>query len=164
MMRPGPDAGTGPDARHEYLRTSCGRELAVGRLALGDARHPAARVFVDLGKCSGCEGTGWVGLTVAEARQLARAVLAQATAAERECQAHAAGAAHGTAACAPTGTSTAGCAAAAEPPPHHTSHPRGPIPNARMAPIAGSRSRAGPEGGDQRGDDQRPGDGVVPGQ
>src|ERR1017187_314340 len=91
MMRPGPDAGTGPDARHEYLRTSCGRELAVGRLALGDARHPAARVFVDLGKCSGCEGTGWVGLTVAEARQLARAVLAQATAAERECQAHAAG-------------------------------------------------------------------------
>ena len=91
MMRPGPDAGTGPDARHEYLRTSCGRELAVGRLALGDARHPAARVFVDLGKCSGCEGTGWAGLTVAEARQLARAVLAQATAAERECQAHAAG-------------------------------------------------------------------------
>ena len=32
--------GRGPDGRHEYLRTSCGRELTVGRLALGDARHP----------------------------------------------------------------------------------------------------------------------------
>ncbi len=92
-MRPGLDAGTSPDGRHEYIRTSCGRELAVGRLALGDVRHPAARAFVDLGKCSGCEGPGWAGLTVAEAQQLARALLAQAAAAERECQAHAAGAA-----------------------------------------------------------------------
>ena len=86
-MRPGTGAGTGPDGRHEYLRTSCGRELTVGRLALGDARHPAKRVFVGLGDCPGCEGTGWAGLTVAEARRLARAVLAQAAAAERECQA-----------------------------------------------------------------------------
>jgi len=86
-MRPGPDAGAGPDGRHEYLRTTCGRELAVGRLALGDARHPAARVFVGLGECPGCEGTGWAGLTVTEARQFARSVLAQAAAAERECQA-----------------------------------------------------------------------------
>lgn len=92
-MRRGPDAGTAPDGKHEYLLTSCGRELTVGRLALGDARHPAARVFVGLGECPGCEGTGWAGLTVAEARQLARAVLAQAAAAERECQAHAAAAA-----------------------------------------------------------------------
>jgi len=45
---------------------------------------------VDLGHCPGCEGSGWAGLTVAEARLLARAVLAQAAAAERECQAHAA--------------------------------------------------------------------------
>ena len=53
--------------------------------ALGDAHRPAARVFVDLGECSGCEGNGWAGLTVTEARQFARAVLAQAAAAEREC-------------------------------------------------------------------------------
>jgi hypothetical protein len=92
-MRPGPDAGTGPAGRHEYLRTSCGRELTVGWLALGDSGHPAARVFIDLGTCSGCEDTGWAGLTVAEARQFARAVLARAAEAERECQAHAAGAA-----------------------------------------------------------------------
>lgn len=89
-MRPSPSAGT--DGRHHYLWTSCGRELTVGRLALGDARHPAARVFVDLGDCPGCDRSGWAGLTVAEARKFARAVLAQATAAERDCQAHAAGA------------------------------------------------------------------------
>jgi hypothetical protein len=86
-MRAGPDAGTGPDGRHDYLRTSCGRELTVGRLALGDARRPAARVFVGLGECPGCEGSGWAGLTVAEARRFARLVLAQAVAAERERQA-----------------------------------------------------------------------------
>jgi hypothetical protein len=91
-MRPDPVAGAGSGGRHHNLRTSCGRELTVGRLALGDARHPAARVFVDLGECPGCEGTGWAGLTMAEARQLARAVLAQAAAAERECQVPAAGA------------------------------------------------------------------------
>ena len=84
-MRPDPVAGVGAGRRHERLRTTCGRELTIGRLALGDARRPAARVFVDLGECSGCEGNGWAGLTVAEARQLARAVLAQAAAAEREC-------------------------------------------------------------------------------
>ena len=88
-MRSGPAAGTGAGRGHEHLRTSCGRELTVGRLALGDARHPAARVFVDLGDCPGCDWSGWAGLTVAEARQLARAILAQAAAAERECQAQA---------------------------------------------------------------------------
>lgn len=94
-MKPDPAAGAGGHRRHDRLRTGCGRELTIGRLALGDARYPAARVFVDLGECSGCRGSGWAGLTVAEARQLARAVLAQAAAAERECQAHAAGAAGG---------------------------------------------------------------------
>ena len=90
-MRPDPAAGAGADRRHDRLHTSCGRNLTIGRLALGDARHPAARVFLDLGECSGCEGSGWAGLTVAEARQLARAVLVQAAAAEREGQVHTAG-------------------------------------------------------------------------
>ena len=85
-MRPDPVADADPD-RHDYLRTSCGRQLTVGMLALGDASHPAARVFVDLGECPGCEGIGWASLTVAEARRLAQAVLAKAAAAERECQA-----------------------------------------------------------------------------
>jgi len=85
-MGSGQAGGTGADRRHDRLRTSCGRELTIGRLALGDARHPAARVFMDLGGCPGCETNGWAGLTVPEARQLARALLAQAADAERECR------------------------------------------------------------------------------
>jgi hypothetical protein len=84
-MMTGPVAGNDPDRGHEYVRTSCGRKVTVGRLALGDARHPAARVFIDLGDCPGCDGTGWAGLTVAEARQLAAAILSHTAAAEREC-------------------------------------------------------------------------------
>jgi len=85
------DAATTAQARrgHAYLRTSCGREVAVGRLGLGNGRHPAQRVFVNLGDCPGCDGTEWAGLTVTEARQLARALLSQAAAAERESQAQA---------------------------------------------------------------------------
>jgi hypothetical protein len=75
----------------DRLRTSCGRQLTIGRLALGDAGRPAARVFVDIGECSGCETSVWAGLTVPEARLLARALLLQAAAAERECTAGLAG-------------------------------------------------------------------------
>jgi len=79
-------AGTaGARNRHQQLRTACGRELTTGRLALGDARHPLARVFVDLGACPGCEDSHWASLTVAEARLLAAALLAEATAAELDC-------------------------------------------------------------------------------
>lgn len=69
---------------HEYLRTTCGRAVTVGRLDLGDARHPVRRIFLDLGACPGCEDTGWAGLTVAEAQQVARALLAEAAAAEAD--------------------------------------------------------------------------------
>lgn len=78
------------DRRHDRLRTSCGRELTIGRLALGDAERPAPRVFMDLGECPGCESSAWAGLTVPEARQLALALLAQAAYADRECRASAA--------------------------------------------------------------------------
>jgi hypothetical protein len=67
------------------MRTSCGREVTVGRLCLGDQRHPTARVFMDLGECPQGNQPGWASLTVAEARQLAEAILSQAAAAEREC-------------------------------------------------------------------------------
>jgi putative redox protein len=88
-MKPDIAAASRPGQRHEYLRTSCGRELTVGRLALGDDRHPALRIFVDLGECPGCDGTGWAGLTVPEARRVAWALLSQAAAAEREPEARA---------------------------------------------------------------------------
>jgi putative redox protein len=81
-----PEMATGARSGHgrDHLRTSCGREVTVGRLDLGDARHPARRIFLDLGSCPGCEGTSWAGLTVAEARQVASALLAEAAAAEQE--------------------------------------------------------------------------------
>ena len=85
-MRPEQEIGTAGGRRHEYLRTSCGRELTIGRLALGDAQRPAARVFVNLGGCPGCDEVAWAGLTVAEARSLARAILSEAAAAELECR------------------------------------------------------------------------------
>jgi putative redox protein len=69
---------------HEHVRTSCGREVRVGRLDLGDARQPARRVFLDLGDCPGSDRTSWAGLTVAEARQVGRALLAEAAAAEQD--------------------------------------------------------------------------------
>jgi len=79
--------GTGSDPGHHHrLRTSCGRDLTIGRLALGDTAHPAGRVFLDLGGCRDCDGSTWAGLSPAEARQLAAALLAQAAAAERDGQ------------------------------------------------------------------------------
>ena len=42
-------------------------------------------MFIDLGDCADCEDGSWTGLTVAEARQLASALLSQAAAAERDC-------------------------------------------------------------------------------
>jgi putative redox protein len=77
-------SGTGSEPRQrDHLRTSCGRDLTIGRLALGDAARPAGRVFVDLGGCRDCDGSTWAGLSPGEARQLAAALLAQAAAAER---------------------------------------------------------------------------------
>jgi uncharacterized OsmC-like protein len=70
--------------RHEHVRTGCGREVTVGRLDLGDARHPARRIFLDLGGCLGCGETSWAELTAVEARQVARALLAEAAAAEQQ--------------------------------------------------------------------------------
>ena len=76
--------GIGSDLRHhDHLRTSCGRDLTIGRLALGDAVHPAGRVFIDLGECPDCGGSAWAGLSVAEARRLAAVLLSQAAAAEQ---------------------------------------------------------------------------------
>jgi putative redox protein len=78
-------AATADRPRHDYLRTTCGTDVTVGRLALGDDRHPVARVFVGIADGPDHDGTAWAGLTVFEARELARALLSQAAAAERDC-------------------------------------------------------------------------------
>ena len=58
--------------------------MTVGRLDLGGAEQPARRIFLDLGGRPGCDVTSWAGLTVAEARQVAQALLAEAAAAEQD--------------------------------------------------------------------------------
>jgi hypothetical protein len=71
-------------SRHDHLgfRTTCGRELAVGWLTLGDDEWPARRVTLDVGHSPGRDDGTWAALTPAEARQLASALLRQAEAAE----------------------------------------------------------------------------------
>jgi hypothetical protein len=74
--------GAGGAGRHVSFRTTCGREIRVGHLALGGGRHPVQRVSLDIGGSSGGDtGTGtWAGLTPGEARRLAAALLMQAAA------------------------------------------------------------------------------------
>ena len=43
-------------------------------------------MFIDLGKCRDCDGSAWAGLSPAEARRLAAALLSQAAAAEQDAQ------------------------------------------------------------------------------
>jgi putative redox protein len=81
---PGIPAEVPRPRERECLHTTCGRDLTVGRLRLGDALHPARRIFVDLSGGQGCDDIGWASLTVSEARAFARALLAEAAAAEQE--------------------------------------------------------------------------------
>jgi hypothetical protein len=66
------------------IRTSCGRELVVGRLRLDGLPQPTLRVTLDVGCQPYDRGEVWASLTAAEARQLGGELLAQAAAAERE--------------------------------------------------------------------------------
>jgi hypothetical protein len=78
-----PLSGTEYAGEDVSFRTTCGRLIRVGLLALGDARRPAQRVSLDIGPCAGRVESAWAGLTAGEARQLAAALLAQAAAADR---------------------------------------------------------------------------------
>jgi putative redox protein len=69
---------------HASLRTTCGRQVRVGRLALAAGERPAGRVSLDIGKSPGQDDGTWAGLTPAEARWLAAALLGQAAAADRD--------------------------------------------------------------------------------
>ena len=73
------------------FRTTCGRDLRVGRLALGGAERPSWRVSLDVGHSPDRSDGTWAGLTPAEARRLAAALLGQAAAAERAARADGAG-------------------------------------------------------------------------
>jgi hypothetical protein len=71
-------SGAGRASLHVCFRTTCGREIRVGHLALGGGRHPAQRVSRGIGASSGAEDGTWTGLTAGEARRLAAALLLQA--------------------------------------------------------------------------------------
>ena len=73
-------SGAGRAGPHVCLRTTCGREISVGHLALGGGRHPAQRVSLGVGASSGAGDGTWAGLTAGEARRLAAARLLQAAA------------------------------------------------------------------------------------
>jgi hypothetical protein len=60
------------------VRTTCGREIRIGRLALGGGAYPAQRVSLGVSASSDTEDGTWAGLTADEARQLAAALLVQA--------------------------------------------------------------------------------------
>ena len=60
------------------IRTTCGREIRIGYLALGGDTHPVQRVSLGISASSDTEDGTWAGLTANEARQLAAALLVQA--------------------------------------------------------------------------------------
>ncbi len=79
-----PQVGVAPQAREQVaFRTKCGRDVRVGRLALGGSDRPARRVSLGIGHSPGGDDGTWAALTPAEARQLAAGLLRQAAAADR---------------------------------------------------------------------------------
>jgi hypothetical protein len=75
MFTNGPGVGD-----HASFLTTCGREIRVGHLALGGTGYLARRVSLGISPCPGAGDGAWAGLTAAEARQLAAALLAHAAA------------------------------------------------------------------------------------
>ncbi|MGW3104572.1 hypothetical protein [Streptomyces sp. NPDC001100] len=62
--------------------TTCGRQVAVKRLLLALPERPITRVTLDVGPVVRGEPGLWASLTVDEARDLARRLLAQAALAD----------------------------------------------------------------------------------
>ena len=65
---------------HVSFRTTCGREIRIGHLALGGGHQPARRISLDIGASSDSDRGTWAGLTPGEARRLAAALLIHAAA------------------------------------------------------------------------------------
>ena len=69
--------GTESGGHYVSVRTTCGREIRIGHLALGGGPHAARRVSLGISASSDSEDGTWAGLTAEEARQLAAALLVQ---------------------------------------------------------------------------------------
>jgi hypothetical protein len=76
-------AGTSNGNQHLRIQTTCGRQISVGLLVLGDICHPVQRVSLDISPAPNTGDGTWAGLTAGEAEKLAAALLTQAAAAER---------------------------------------------------------------------------------
>ncbi len=64
------------------MRTTCGRDLVVGRLRLEGLARPVGRVTLDVGCRPYDHNEVWTSLTAAEARHLAALLLAEAARAD----------------------------------------------------------------------------------
>jgi len=73
-------SGAGGAGLHVSFRTTCGRQVRVGHLALGGGPRPAQRVSLGISASPDTGDGTWAGLTAGEARQLAAALLIQAAA------------------------------------------------------------------------------------
>ena len=75
-----PSRTFGAESAGHYVsvRTTCGREIRIGHLALGGGLQPVQRVSLGISASSDTEDGTWAGLTAGEARQLATALLVQA--------------------------------------------------------------------------------------
>ena len=78
MSSPTSGAESAGHHHHVSVRTTCGREIRVGHLALGGGPSPAQRVSLCISASSDVEDSTWAGLTAGEARQLAAALLVHA--------------------------------------------------------------------------------------
>ena len=66
------------------VRTTCGRELTIGRFRLNGLRPLAERVTLDVGCEAYDRGEVWASLTPTEARRVALALVGEADAAEAD--------------------------------------------------------------------------------
>ncbi|MET7739508.1 hypothetical protein [Streptomyces sp. NPDC005385] len=78
MTRFGQGRADGARAADAPLVTSCGRRIAVKELRLFSPVRPVGRVTLDVGPDQGDEHGAWASLTPAEARELARRLVAHA--------------------------------------------------------------------------------------
>lgn len=78
MTRSGQGRPVGAGAADAPLVTSCGRTIAVKELRLFSPDRPVGRVTLDVGPDQGDEHGAWASLTPAEARELARRLMAHA--------------------------------------------------------------------------------------
>lgn len=78
------ESGARSASQREVVRTTCGREFAIGHLRLEQVAYPASRVTLSTACLPDDRGGIWASLSPFEARRLAALLLAHADATEPE--------------------------------------------------------------------------------